>query len=339
MMKDSNYKGNKISRREFLKLLGAAIATIYFAYPIYFLNGILGKSSRLKGAYAAALTRGMLDEDGILMMGSPKPGGYSYRFDITKDPTFDKCLDMAAGAFEFRQEGSIKFVRFTSTNPGNTGQGRYTVRFHIFTEDRANEDEQKYNWTNGAAQYGWLTTPKDLSNGEWTYICRPNGILNPEDSIVAKLGGGRHSRQADKIHDASCWNVHWSYNASIIDAVSFEFDHPSYEHGHTVKLFNKYQPLGDKWFGCKVVSIVNADKSARHIVTYFNEDPIDNNTGKPKNEGWKKYFEFIHTGQGDKYTVPHTWGGAKNTWRNDWLTSIDIAYMNHREISTSSNPV
>ena len=339
MITDSNYKGDKISRRDFLKLLGVGIAAAYFAYGIDFLNGILGKSKRLRRAYAAALTAGMLDEDGILMMASPKPGGYSYRFDVTKDPTFDKSLDIAAGAFESKQERSIKFVRFRSTNPGNTGQGRHTVRFHIFTEDRANEDKQKYNWTNGAAQYGWLTTPKDLSNGEWTYICRPNGILKPEDSIAAKLGGGRHSRQADKIHDASCWNVHWAYNASIIDAVSFEFDHPSYEHGHTVKLFNKYQPLGDKWFGCKVVSIVNADKTARHIVTYFNEEPIDNNTGKPKNEGWKKYFEFIHTGQGDKYKIPHTWGGAKNTWRNDWLTSIDIAYMNHREISTFSNPI
>jgi hypothetical protein len=338
-MTDSNYKGDKISRRDFLKLLGAGIAAAYFAYGIDFLNVILGKSKRLRRAYAAALTAGMLDEDGILMMALPKPGGYSYRFDVTKDPTFDKSLDIAAGAFESKQEGSIKFIRFSSTNPGNTGQGAHTVRFHIFTEDRANEDKQKYNWTNGAAQYGWLTTPKDLSNGEWTYICRPNGILNPEDSIAAKLGGGRHSRQADKIHDASCWNVHWSYNASIIDAVSFEFDHPSYEHGHTVKLFNKYQPLGDKWFGCKVVSIVNADKTARHIVTYFNEEPIDNNTGKPKNEGWKKYFEFIHTGQGDKYKIPHTWGGAKNTWRNDWLTSIDIAYMNHREINTFSNPI
>lgn len=338
-MTDSNYKGDKISRRDFLKLLGAGIAAAYFAYGIDFLNGILGKSKRLRRAYAAALTAGMLDEDGILMMALPKPGGYSYRFDVTKDPTFDKSLDIAAGAFESKQEGSVKFIRFSSTNPGNTGQGAHTVRFHIFTEDRANEDKQKYNWTNGAAQYGWLTTPKDLSNGEWTYICRPNGILNPEDSIAAKLGGGRHSRQADKIHDASCWNVHWSYNASIIDAVSFEFDHPSYEHGHTVKLFNKYQPLGDKWFGCKVVSIVNADKTARHIVTYFNEEPIDNNTGKPKNEGWKKYFEFIHTGQGDKYKIPHTWGGAKNTWRNDWLTSIDIAYMNHREINTFSNPI
>lgn len=339
-MKFSDYKATKISRREFLKLLGASVATTYFAYQLGFINSILGKSTGQKGAYAAVpSTAGMLDEDGILMMGSPKLGGYSYRFDATKDPSFDKSLDIAAGAFEFKQEGSVKFVRFRSTNQDSTGQGAHTVRFHIFTEDRADEDKQKYNWTNGAPQYGWLTTPKDLSNGEWTYICRPNGILKPEDNIVAKLGGGRHSRQADKIHDASCWNVHWAYNASIINAVSFEFDHPNYEHGHTVKLFNKYQPLGDKWFGCKVVSIVNSDKTARHIVTYFNEDPIDNNTGKPKNEGWKKYFEFIHTGQGDKYKIPHTWGGAQNTWRNDWLTSIDIAYMNHREISTFTNPI
>jgi hypothetical protein len=59
---------------------------------------------------------------------------------------------------------------------------------------------------------------------------------------------------------------------------------------------------------------------------------INSLTGKPKNDGWKKYFEFTHTGQGEEYNIPHTWGGAKSTWRNDQLTSIDVAYMNHREI-------
>jgi hypothetical protein len=33
----------------------------------------------------------------------------------------------------------------------------------------------------------------------------------------------------------------------------------------------------------------------------------------------------------------HTWGGAKNTWRNDQLTSMDVAYMNHREIISLNN--
>jgi hypothetical protein len=88
---------------------------------------------------------------------------------------------------------------------------------------------------------------------------------------------------------------------------------------------------------CKVVSMVRPDQSARDIVTYFNEDPLDLSTGLPKNDGWKNYFEFTHTGQGPKYIIPHTWGGAKNTWRNVQLTSIDVAYMNHREIVALSN--
>ena len=94
-MKDLDYKGTKITRREFLKLLGIGIPALYFAYRFDFINGILGNSTKLRGAYTEALTAEMLDEDGILMMGIPKPGGYTYRFDITKDPTFDKRLEMA----------------------------------------------------------------------------------------------------------------------------------------------------------------------------------------------------------------------------------------------------
>ena len=41
--------------------------------------------------------------------------------------------------------------------------------------------------------------------------------------------------------------------------------------------------------------------------------------------------------QGPKYIIPHTWGDAKSTWRNDQLTSIDVAYMNHREILYGDN--
>jgi hypothetical protein len=33
----------------------------------------------------------------------------------------------------------------------------------------------------------------------------------------------------------------------------------------------------------------------------------------------------------------HTSGGAKNTWCNHQLTSMDVAYMNHREIIAFSN--
>ena len=47
----------------------------------------------------------------------------------------------------------------------------------------------------------------------------------------------------------------------------------------------------------------------------------------------KGTFELTHTAQGPKYTIPH----AKSTWRIDQLTSIDVAYINHREIITLGN--
>ncbi len=119
--------------------------------------------------------------------------------------------------------------------------------------------------------------------------------------------------------------------------VTFEYIHPYYEFGHHVKLYSTHKPFAEKWFGCKVVSMVRPDHSARDIVTYFNEDPLDMSTGLPKNDGWKKYFEFTHTGQGERYNMVHSWGGAKSTWRSDQLTSIDVAYMNHREIAALEN--
>ena len=327
--KGSNVQGNKISRLDFLKLLGAG-AIGYLAYRAGFINKLFGNAAAASGAggrilntttqqrhavagspssssaVLAAEAAGRLDEDGILMMATPKLGGYSYRFNTTQDPSKDIRLDVSdSGSLEIKQEGGVKLMRFMSHNP-SIGDGSNTVRLHIFTEDR-------------------------------TFICRPNKILDNTNAISAKLGGGEHTLGIPKNDEASCWNVNWYYNPTRINVITFEYIHPDYEHGHTVKLYNTYKPLGDRWFGCKVVSMVRPDQSARDIVTYFNEDPIDLATGLPKNDGWKKYFEFTHTGQGEEYNMPHTWGGAKSTWRNDQLTSIDVAYMNHREIIALNN--
>ena len=43
--------------------------------------------------------------------------------------------------------------------------------------------------------------------------------------------------------------------------------------------------LGDRWFSCKVATMVRVDQSARDIITYFNEDLIDLTTDLPKNDG------------------------------------------------------
>jgi hypothetical protein len=348
---DRKGDNNKISRMQFLRLLGAG-ALGYFAYRAGFINNnLFGNATAattnttvgsiagipMSQSEAAPAIAEKSDEDGILMMATPKPGGYSYRFNPSLFPSNDIRLDVSgAGGIELKEEGAVKFIRFMSHNPGK-GEGNNTVRLHVYTKDRADQDRQQYDWINGAQEMGWLTKPNDLKNGEWTFICRPNKILDYTNAISAKLGGGEHSSEFPKNNEASCWNVNWYYDPSRINVITFEFIHPDYEHGHKVEVLNKYQPLGDRWFGCKVVSMVRPDHSARDIVAYFNEDPIDLNTGKPKNDGWKKYFEFTHTGQGTKYNMVHTWGGAKNTWRNDQLTSMDVAYMNHREIISLNN--
>ena len=97
--------GKRISRLQFLKLLGAG-AIGYFLYRAGFINSLFvnatpansaaggtGTSSQTLGwlstAVAAAADAVKLDEDGILMMATPKPGGYSYRFDSTVFPSND----------------------------------------------------------------------------------------------------------------------------------------------------------------------------------------------------------------------------------------------------------
>ena len=347
--------GKKISRLQFLKLIGAG-AIGYFAYGAGLIDSLFRNATAAEGAgwvgittppqinlppttgwvSAVAPTAGILDEDGILMMAEPKPNGYSYNFDSTVFPSTDIRLDTDdTGGFQLMREGAVRFIRFTSHNPG-TGEGSNTARLHVFTENRTDSDQQRYTWIDGAQEMGWLTHPEDLKNGEWTFICRPNKILDA-DAVSAKLGGGEHRPRFPQSDEASCWNVNWYYDGSTKNLVTFEFIHPNYELGDDVKLYNTHKPFADKWFGCKVVSMVRPDQSARDIVTYFNEDPIDLTTGLPKNDGWKKYFEFTHTGQGPKYNMVHTWGGAKSTWRNDQLTSIDVAYMNHREIVALEN--
>src|SRR5919197_2732027 len=205
-------QANKISRLQFLRLLGAG-AIGYFAYRAGFMNSLFGNATAattagggsatsqryaaatgsLSSAIVAAAVAGRLDEDGILMMAKPKPGGYSYRFDPTLFPSKEVKFDLTdTGGFEIKQEGNVKYIRCMSHNPG-TGEGSNTVRIHVFTEDRSDADKQKYMWIDGAQEMGWLTHPNDLKNGEWTFICRPNKILDNTNAISAKLGGGEHT--------------------------------------------------------------------------------------------------------------------------------------------------
>ena len=135
--RNSDTKGdNKISRLGFLRLLGAG-AIGYFAYRAGFINNLFGNATAadantLLPQQASTYAAGRLDEDGILMMATPKLGGYSYRFSPTQDPTHDIRLDMqSTGGFEVKQEGAVKFTRFVSHRPASGGKGTLLVYMYL----------------------------------------------------------------------------------------------------------------------------------------------------------------------------------------------------------------
>src|SRR5919197_1051651 len=122
--KDYDIQADKISRLQFLRLLGAG-AIGYFAYRTGFINNSLFGNARAVNTAVAETTNptsqhtgwlsaiaapiaGSLDEDGILMMATPKPGEYSYRFNPTLFPSKDIRLDVSdTGGLELKQEGPV----------------------------------------------------------------------------------------------------------------------------------------------------------------------------------------------------------------------------------------
>ena len=122
--------GKKLSRLQFLKLLGAG-AIGYFVYSAGFINSLFRNAIAAEaggwigitttppinlppssGWLSAVAPTATLDEDGILMMAKPKSDGYSYRFDSIVFPSNDIKLDTHdTGGLEIKEEGAVKFIR------------------------------------------------------------------------------------------------------------------------------------------------------------------------------------------------------------------------------------
>src|SRR3569833_1481485 len=132
-MQNDSKAGRKISRLQFLRLLGAG-AIGYFAYRAGFINKLFRNATAAEGpgwvgittpptvnlppttgwVSAVAPSAGILDDDGILMMAKPKLDGYSYRFNPSIFPSNDLKLDVTdVGGFELKRENGVKFIRFT----------------------------------------------------------------------------------------------------------------------------------------------------------------------------------------------------------------------------------
>lgn len=271
--------------------------------------------------------------DGVPLIGNAKPGGRNWILNVYKggNPSSDPQIQFEAASATVMREGAVKFVRLARLKPSTNKalRAHNECRLHIYSHARGDDKKVKYSWNSGAARTGYMVYPDDIKNAEWTMICRVVGVLDPKDSISAKFGGAGHHTSPVTKNQASCFNTHFQYSGSTAhNNVSMEFNHPEYER-YSVNPQNNYSNINNRWFGVKVLSTVSA--GARNIHSYFNDAPLNLVTGAPSKAGWKPYISFRQTTYKGT-AAPHVWGGAKDTWRMDWLTNFDIAYASRVEV-------
>ena len=267
-----------------------------------------------------------LDEDGVRMLHPTKPGGEKWRLG-SSDPNTAKDFEVETGTKVTKvTEGKLTFWNVLS-HPlsyasGGTG---WTTRLHIYA---SGVTTQTYNWK---TQKGWLATPADLKNQEYTVYGRGHGVLDaPRLAFTLKIRGGRHTTDGDL---ASCTMMLLAGPATTsIARFGKELHHPDYDY---VKLTpTSPTSLTDAtWYGLKLVSYQRAGEATQvHYELWIDRTPFDA-AGKPNNT-WEKYSEYLDVEGKDTglYTKLADWGGMITTFRTDGWHDLDFTLISVREI-------
>jgi hypothetical protein len=298
----------------------------------------------------------MLGDYRIKTIGTPKQDGRNWflRIDCLGDllrasgdrvnPSRDSRIQFEASKVTLMQENNTKFLRLDRADPGTdpSHPDSNKVRLYVFSHERgdANPEEILYDWRTGAAEKGYMRFNDDIRAAEYTLIARAY-VLDGGDAVSLVAGGAGHYDGCGigcgaNAH-ASSYISNFQYNGSSTSRqFAAEFDHGSYEWYDAIPL-NEYGSLHSKWIGYKVISMPNTDNSTRVVHMYINESPIDPATGEPSNDGWKPYATWEQTHYKGQ-AVPHTWGGAVDFWRLDWILFADISHASIVEITAIPIP-
>lgn len=280
------------------------------------------------------------DADGVEMLYPSAPGGSSFRLG-GQNPNNDANLMIeksTAGAVQIAMPQSdgalhywnLKSYRFTYASTGEPG---WTSRVHIFASGGT---RQLYTWK---TQHGYLYSPADVRNQEFTVYVRIHGVLDaPHEAITLKIRGGAHTASDGDL--ASCTMMTFEPGGrNGVTRFRKELVHPNYD---SVILRPQFPAalLEGQWYGLKLVSYELPGDSSRVVNRlYLDVDPIDFAVGKPKNN-WRLFSEYIDV-EGQKlessgqYSKLVDWGGWQTTLRTDGINDLDFAFLSVREILPS----
>jgi len=266
------------------------------------------------------------DEDGVQMLYPSAPGAW-YRLgtqDPNRAPGFTIEHHTPATA---RVEGALHYWNVPSyaLTYASGGVG-WTSRLHLY----ASGGRQRYTWK---TQPGYLASPADVRNQEFTVYVRIHQILDPANvALTLKIRGGTHmARDGDR---ASCTMMTLEPGGSrAVTRFRKELVHPQYDSVTLPPAFATAL-VDNQWFGLKLVSYeVRGDATKVVNRLYVDTAPFALATGMPKNQ-WRLLSEYVdgegvRTGQ---YTKLAVWGGWQTTLRTDGIHDLDFTLLSVREI-------
>ncbi len=258
-----------------------------------------------------------------MLMSSAK--GSSFRLGQSDPNTLGGfSIEKGVVASEHRENG-VRFWRVKAYeldySSGGTGK---TSRLHI----HASGGTQNYDWK---TQKGYLSTPADLKNQEFTAYVRVRGIFDLRRAAVSlKIRGGRHTQDNGDL--ASCTMMTFAPIGSPAQSrFGKELHHPDYDY---VKLEPRFMAAlqENRWVGLKLISY---EEPERQVVNqlWVDDDPFDG-SGEPLND-FRLFSEYTDlegasTGNYDKLV---DWGGWQTTVRLDGADELDFAIVSVREIA------
>ena len=273
------------------------------------------------------LTPAGMDEDDVVKLYPDAPGAGFHlgSADLNADARIDLEQEGTASAGE---EGSLRFWTVTAyafeyTEGEVPGK---TARVHIGSDVTS----QRFDWR---TQEGFLATPDDLGDQEFTAYVRVHGIFDPEHAVFElKVRGGRHTEQSPPL--ASCTLMTFATSAAPgVSRFGKELDHPLYDYVNLPLRFAT-ELTEDRWFGLKLVTFTDAERPDRVINRlYVDANPFMPD-GTPRND-FRLLTEYIdragvNTG---RYDTLVNWRGVITTLRVDGVDSVDIALLSARPIT------
>jgi hypothetical protein len=267
-----------------------------------------------------------VDADGVQEL-LPSAPGSSFRLGAS-DPNQTPDFGIEKNGRATRHtEGALTYWTISAypLDYSSGGSGK-TCRLHI----HASGGDQEFTWQ---TQHGYLSSPRDLKNQEFTAYVRVHGIFDVRRAMVTlKIRGGKHTQDDGDL--ASCTMMTFSPAASpAVTRFGKELVHPEYDY---VKLVPSFPASleENRWVGLKLVSYAPTDDPGRVINRLYVDDAPFDEAGRPANH-FRLFSEFIDveghsTG---RYTKLVDWGGWETTVRADGITELDFAIVSAREIT------